>query len=141
MKPGLLDINVLLALAWPTHQHHQDAHAWFHRESKHGWASCALTQLGFVRLSSNPAYTPDAVSPQDAVSLLERLTSHAKHRFWTDLPPIDVRAIRHAGGHRQVMDAYLVQIARHYKARVITLDRRLAAHAVAGDDVSTIGSG
>ena len=39
MKRGLLDVNVLLALAWPTHQHHGAAHQWFRQESRHGWAT------------------------------------------------------------------------------------------------------
>ena len=36
MKAALLDTNVLLALAWPNHQHHAQAHAWF---AAHGWAA------------------------------------------------------------------------------------------------------
>lgn len=56
MTAILLDTNVLLALAWPNHQHHGTAQRWFKREAPRGWATCALTQLGFVRLSSNPAY-------------------------------------------------------------------------------------
>lgn len=63
MKAALLDINVLLALAWPNHQNHAAAHGWFARESRHGWATCAFTQLGFVRPSSNPAYPSGAVPP------------------------------------------------------------------------------
>ncbi|MFN0130032.1 MAG: hypothetical protein ACKV19_25485 [Verrucomicrobiales bacterium] len=45
MKPALLDTNVLLALAWPNHQHHAQAHTWFSANAKKGWATCALTQL------------------------------------------------------------------------------------------------
>lgn len=129
MKPGLLDANVLLALAWPTHQHHAAAHLWFRRESRHGWATCALTQLAFVRLSSNPSYSEDAVSPQDAATLLLQLTAHATHRYWKDLPAVDAGILRHATGHQQVMDAYLVGLARHHKGRVVTFDTRLKSHA------------
>lgn len=129
MKPGLLDANVLLALAWPTHQHHAAAHLWFRRESRHGWATCALTQLAFVRLSSNPSYSEDAVSPQDAATLLLQLTAHATHRYWKDLPAVDAGILRHATGHQQVMDAYLAGLARHHKGRVVTFDTRLKSHA------------
>ncbi|MCC6764048.1 MAG: hypothetical protein IT293_05225 [Deltaproteobacteria bacterium] len=52
MKAALLDTNVLLALAWPNHQHHSAAHGWFAARAKKGWATCAFTQLGFIRLSS-----------------------------------------------------------------------------------------
>ena len=69
MKPALLDVNVLLALAWPNHQHHAASHRWFRREAGNGWAICALTQLAFIRLSSNPAYTAEAVGPRCLIRL------------------------------------------------------------------------
>lgn len=138
MKPGLLDVNVLLALAWPTHQHHRAAHRWFRDESRHGWATCALTQLGFVRLSSNPSYSADAVSPQDGAALLVQLTAHAKHRFWAELPAIGMEMLRQATGHQQVMDAYLVGLARSHRGRVVTFDARLKSHADGDDLVTTI---
>jgi predicted nucleic acid-binding protein len=47
----LLDVTVLLALAWQTHVHHPAAHRWFGENSGAGWATCSLTQLGFVRLA------------------------------------------------------------------------------------------
>ena len=52
---SLLDVNVLLALAWPTHVHHLAAHRWFAENHDAGWATCPLTQLGFVRLAMQPA--------------------------------------------------------------------------------------
>jgi uncharacterized protein len=137
---SLLDVNVLLALAWPTHQHHQAAHQWFHDEARRGWATCALTQVGFVRLSSNPAYSVDAVAPQDAAILLARLTAHKRHRYWQELPALDVRAFAHATGHQQVMDAYLVWLARLHKGRVVTFDTRLTAHDGGGAVVTTIAA-
>jgi predicted nucleic acid-binding protein len=50
----LLDVNVLLAMAWPNHQFHL---AVVRRlESRpNRWATCAITQLGFIRLSANQA--------------------------------------------------------------------------------------
>lgn len=140
MSVGLLDVNVLLALAWPNHQHHQAAHRWFHEESSHGWATCALAAIAFVRLSSNPAYTADAVSPRDALVLLVRMTGHAQHRFWAELPPLDLDVVQRAIGHQQVMDAYLVGLARHHRGRLVTFDARAAAHARDDGEVALIGS-
>ena len=136
--PGLLDVNVLLALAWPTHQHHRAAHQWFRDESRHGWATCALTQLSFVRLSANPSYTVDAVSPQDAAALLLQLTAPATHQFWMDLQAVDAGVLKHATGHQQVMDAYLVGLVRHHRGRVVTFDTRLKSHADDDALVTTI---
>ena len=62
----LLDVNVLLAIAWPNHQFHASAIAAVSPQNR--WATCALTQLGFIRLSSNPAAIPTAKSPHEATS-------------------------------------------------------------------------
>jgi len=138
MTIPLLDTNVLLALAWPNHQHHGKAHDWFAAHAKRGWATCAFTQLAFVRLSSNPAYSRDAVSPQEAAALLQQWTRHQAHRFWNspaaDAPAIYVRAL----GHQQVNDAWLVEVARKNKGRLVTLDTHLSAHATKDDLVETI---
>ncbi len=140
MKVPLLDTNGLLALAWPNHQHHAKAHEWFATQAKRGWATCAFTQLGFVRLSSNPAYSREAVSPQEAAALLRQWTRHKAHHFWSspaaDMPAIYLRAL----GHQQVNDAWLVEVARKNKGRLITLDTHLSAHAVEDNLVETIVS-
>ena len=44
----LPDVNVLLALAWSNHPHHEAAHRWFVSESLEGWATCLLTQGGLI---------------------------------------------------------------------------------------------
>lgn len=138
MKPALLDTNVLLALAWPNHQHHRAAHEWFRAESRHGWASCSFTQVGFVRLSSNPAYTTSAVAPVQAASLLQELLSHPKHAFWASPGAHSPAIYRQALGHQQVNDAYLVEVAKRRRGRLVTLDTRLPVHADAEDLVSVI---
>jgi uncharacterized protein len=38
----LLDLNLLIALAWPSHVHHPQAHAWFADRAPSGWATCLL---------------------------------------------------------------------------------------------------
>lgn len=138
MKPALLDTNVLLALAWPNHQHHAQAHTWFAAHAKQGWATCAFTQLGFIRLSSNPAYTSNAVSPQEAAALLGQWTRLKTHRFWSspaaENPAIYARAI----GHQQVNDAWLVEVARCNAGCLVTLDTRLPVHALEAGLVEVI---
>ncbi len=130
MKAALLDTNVLLALAWPNHQHHLPAHGWFAAQAKKGWATCAFTQLGFIRLSSNPAYTANAVSPPEAATLLQQWTRLKGHHFWSSPvandPAIYVRAL----GHQQVNDAWLVEVARRNTGRLVTLDTRLPVHSL-----------
>ena len=129
MKVPLLDTNVLLALAWPNHQHHAQAHGWFAGRASKGWATCAFTQLGFIRLSANPAYTASAVSPQEAATLLRQWTRLKSHRFWTSPLADDPAIYAHALGHQQVNDAWLVAVARRNAGRLVTLDTRLTVHA------------
>jgi uncharacterized protein len=128
VKIALLDVNVLLALAWPNHQHHRAATAWFVDNSRAGWATCALTQLGFVRLSSNPAYTENAVSPVEAADLLQQWTSEKHHQFWASPPADDPKTYQNSFGHGQVNDAWLVEVARVNKGQLVTFDRRITAH-------------
>ena len=128
MKPALLDLNVLVALAWPSHVHHAAAHDWFVRERSGGWVTCPMTQSGLVRLSSNPKILPYAVSPMEAFGLLERLTRLPDHRFWPDDISLEDAAIFQRGsllGHRQITDAYLFSLAIHNDGRLVTFDRAI----------------
>jgi uncharacterized protein len=140
VKGALLDVNVLLALAWPNHQHHALAHQWFRKHARGGWATCAFTEVGFIRLSSNPAYTPAAVSPAEATDLLDRFAAHRGHVFWSS-PRARPRSIFEKSlGHQQVNDAYLVEVARANKGQLATLDTRLGVHADSPDRVILISS-
>jgi len=50
----LVDVDVFLALVWPRHESHAAAHAWFAKSGRRAWATNALTQLGVLRLLTNP---------------------------------------------------------------------------------------
>jgi toxin-antitoxin system PIN domain toxin len=126
----LLDVNVLIALLWPAHQHHMKAQHWFAHNAQQGWATCAMTQAAFVRIVSNPAFSSRAVSPRDALVVLSGSLDHPAHRFWTeDLSVADALSQfrRRLLGHQQVTDAYLLALAIHKKGRLATLDASLAS--------------
>jgi len=133
----LLDVNALLALAWPNHQFHGAVTHRLERRPAPGWATCALTQLGFVRLSSNPAVVGVPRSPGQALDLLTRLTSDSRHTYLEVLPPLSaaVGSFRSLMGHQQVTDAYLVAVAAANCATLLTLDRRLDLDAATRDRV------
>ena len=124
----LLDVNVLIALAWPLHVHHSIAHAWFEAVGQQSWSTCPLTQLAFVRISSNPKIISTAVSPRAAALALGEMVALEGHVFWAD----DLRVNDLASftcnalvGHRQVTDAYLIELAKRHKGKVATLDAGL----------------
>ena len=129
MRGYLLDTNLLIALLWPSHEHHALAVTWFTRHRGKGWATCPFTQAGFVRIVSNPAFSRDAVRPREAAGVLSANTAAKDHAFWADdLPVAD--AVAFAGmrlmGHQQVTDAYLLGLAIRRGGVLATLDRHLA---------------
>jgi toxin-antitoxin system PIN domain toxin len=126
MTAFLLDVNVLVALLWPTHEDHLRVQHWFGRNSRTGWATCPFTQAAFVRISANPAFSADAVKPLEAIKILSSNLLHPSHRFWKDeisfaeaTKPFHERL----AGHRQVTDAYLLGLAIHMKGKFATMDR------------------
>jgi hypothetical protein len=126
MTGFLLDVNVLIALMWPAHESHAQVGEWFSRRARQGWATCPFTQAAFVRLVSNPAFSRDAVTPQEAIALLSANLKHRYHRFWSDDISFGEAVELFQGrlmGHRQVSDAYLLGLAIHKKGELATLDR------------------
>jgi uncharacterized protein len=124
----LLDVNVLVALAWPNHVHHAAALAWFEEIGHKRFATCPVTQSGFVRISSNRRVIPLARTPRDACALLRHIVGLPGHVFWTD--EIDLTGTEHIawerlGSHAQVTDAHLLAIALHHGGGLATFDREL----------------
>ncbi len=111
---------------------------WFTRIASDAFATCPLTQTGFVRISSNPTLTSSAVRPPEALRLLDRITALKNHVFLPDdatLAETIVNPLRFIG-HRQVIDAYLIGLARRHDGVVATLDKGLIA--LAGDERNLI---
>lgn len=128
MTPSLLDTNVLIALLWPSHEDHETAVRWFAANRKKGWATCPVTEAGFVRIVSNPAFSRDAVSPREATDLLAANTSAPDHVFWAaDRPFAEATAFAAVRlvGHRQVTDAYLLGLAISKSGCLATMDRAM----------------
>jgi toxin-antitoxin system PIN domain toxin len=129
VKGYLLDTNVLVALLWPSHERHDLAVKWFARHRSKGWATCPLTEAGFVRIVSNAAFSRDAVTPREAAGVLAANTAAKDHSFWPAELPF-AEAIAFAGtrlvGHQQVTDAYLLGLALDRGGMLATLDDRIA---------------
>ena len=125
MAPFLLDSNVLIALAWPVHEFHDKVGRWFARHSRAGWATCPFTQAAFVRILSNPAFSTNALTPANALRVLESNLRLPSHHFWPDSISV-VDALKNIEGrftgHRQITDAYLVSLAVHHRGKLATLD-------------------
>jgi toxin-antitoxin system PIN domain toxin len=134
----LLDVNALVALAWDSHVHHEAVRRWFAANGPNGWATCPITESGFVRVSSNPKALPSAIGVEAARGVLAALRAVDGHRFLADdvsLCDPDVPALT---GHRQVTDAHLLTIARRHGVRLVTFDAGIDALA-RGRDVELLG--
>jgi uncharacterized protein len=113
----LLDVNVLLALAWTHHPDHHLAHQWAVGRS---FAVCPLSELGFLRLSNQPKAfnVPMEVARAALAKLIE---DGPMDRIPDDLPGLESKATSHS----QITDHYLADLARKHNLRLATLDRRI----------------
>lgn len=126
----LLDVNALIALSWPSHEHHAAVYRWFARHAAHGWASCTLTQAGFVRITSQAAFGGQARDVAEVSEVLRRIVAHPTHR----LVPLDFafdevlrRCTGGVVGHRQITDAYLLTAAMRAGMKLLTFDSGIAS--------------
>jgi predicted nucleic acid-binding protein len=99
-----------------------------------------MTEVGFVRVSSNRSAIPGAVTPTEALTLLERICDLPGHEHLPD----DVSGVvgehlerERITSHLHVADAHLVALARRHGAKLATFDRGIAALA-GGSDVVLI---
>jgi toxin-antitoxin system PIN domain toxin len=125
VKTALLDLNILTALLWPAHEHHEAAHRWFSARTAGRWATCSLTQLSLVRLLSNPAFSRDALTPVEAAALLAENIAHPAHEFWAERIqiPAAIKPLETAlQGYRQLTDAYLLALAGRRNGVLATFD-------------------
>jgi toxin-antitoxin system PIN domain toxin len=133
---GLLDVNALVALAWDSHVHHAATRTWFAANAAAGWATCPLTESGFVRVSSNLVVLPSAIGVEDARRVLASLRSVGGHRFLVDDVSMTDGDVPPLVGHRQVTDAHLLTLARRNEVRLVTFDG--GVQALGGPDVELL---
>ncbi|WP_436701106.1 TA system VapC family ribonuclease toxin [Nocardioides sp. BYT-33-1] len=131
---ALLDVKVLLALFDTDHADHRRAWDWLRDNVEHGWASCPLTENGFVRIISQPRY-PHPIPPGQAIALLGEAAATDLHEFWPDdvsvLDPTRMTRDR-VHGPRQLTDLYLLSLAVAHEGRLVTFDDAVPLSAVPG---------
>ena len=120
MSGWLLDVNVLLGCGWKSHADHPVLLGWLLQVN--AWATCPLTESGFVRISMTTAYH---ASFDDARKSLATLRSLAGHRFVAD--DVDGAALPTLVSYKDTTDAHLVTLANRYGLKLATLDAGLIA--------------
>lgn len=141
-KPAraLLDVNVLIALLDADHIHHRRASQWLAEHIAAGWASCAITQNGCVRIMSQPGY-PNPLPTAQVAARLSEAASTRHHLFVpADASLLDAELFDTGQllGHRQVTDAWLLGLAVAHGLRLVSFDGGLPLRAVRGATASHI---
>ena len=129
---ALFDVNMLVALSDPEHIHHSRAFEWWSDHQDEGWASCPLTQNGFVRVISGSSYGR-ARSFADAMAQLGGQVALPSHAFWPDDVSLADAAVfdhRRLLGPNQITDVYLLALAVKNGGRLVTLDQGITLRAV-----------
>lgn len=129
---SLLDVSILLALFDSLHVQNSLAMEWWRGNGSQGWASCPLTQNGFLRIVSQASYT-NVLPVGTAIALLAAQIADSDHEFWpddisvTDIECFDPDRIL---GPKQITDIYLLALAVKNGGRLVTLDRSISITAV-----------
>lgn len=137
IRRSLLDVNVLIALLEPGHGSFQKAQEWFKSLDRDDWGVCPLTEIGFVRITTNPSFYPGPRTRDQAASILAELANRPGYRYW----PLEESWVRltapfarRISGHQQVTDAYLLGLAIKEDGVLVTFDRGI--RYMAGPDFS-----
>ena len=127
----LLDVNVLLALAHASHALHDRAEAWV-RTLRPGdrLATCAITELGFVRVAPQARLSPDVAGAREILARLARSKRPAFVRLPDDLGADALPAWVKTPA--QTTDGHLLALAGAHAARLATFDEGIPGAALIG---------
>ena len=118
----LLDINALIALAHACHVRHAQASAWYRSVpgADTTLCTCAITELGFVRVSVQAGLQLDVASAKKALAALKS-TSAVPFELLGDSLGTD-RLPAFAKTPAKLTDGHLLELAREHHAQLATLD-------------------
>lgn len=118
----LLDINTLIALGHTAHVHHARAIAWYRTLPGTGTTlcTCAITELGFLRVAVQAGLQTDVAAARKALAALKN-SSAIPFELLTDALGAD-RMPAFAKTSAKLTDGHLLELARSHQARLSTLD-------------------
>ncbi|EIQ00595.1 hypothetical protein OpiT1DRAFT_05143 [Opitutaceae bacterium TAV1] len=120
----LIDNDVVFAAVYGKHSGHPAARAWLDAAKSSGWGIAVETYLATVRMLMNPVIMGsgvcDAARAIDAIET-ELSGKHPGRIVYASEKP-NRAMLAKAQGHKQVMDIWLVQIARQEGCKLATND-------------------
>jgi len=121
--------------------HHEVAHDWFADAGRPGWATSSVTESGFIRVLSNPAYRGTVARAADLAGRLRRFCDSGGHVFWADEVSLlngSLFDLSRIAGHRHLTDVYLLGLAHTRGGRLATFDRTIPLRAVKGATAASL---
>jgi predicted nucleic acid-binding protein len=118
----LLDVNMLVALGHMLHVHHVRAQLWQSRLSPatDRLGTCAITELGFVRVSVQAGLQPDVARARLTLAKM-KATCPVIMELWADQLGVD-RLPHYVQKPAELTDGHLLELAASHHARLATLD-------------------
>jgi predicted nucleic acid-binding protein len=128
----LLDVNALVALGFLEHEFHERVALWvlsFGKGNRYTILTCAITELGFVRvLSQAPQY---GLTVAQSRTLLVKLKRQGAVPFEFIADDHDIsRLPAWVKTGRQTTDGHLAELARAHDSTLATLDERIPSEFV-----------
>ena len=120
MTTYLLDANAVISLLVSEHEHHARVAAWANHAGQ--LAICPVVEGAFTRF-----LVRTGESAATAQAALRALIADDRVTFWPDSASYADADLGDVIGHRQVTDAYLVQLAAGQEGVLATFDHSLAA--------------
>lgn len=111
----LLDVNALIALKHSRSPHHQICRLWVSKHGIDSLATCALTELGFLRISMAVFGVSPTEAQKDLADLRSKIKSFVEKAPSPTLPAWSTSAAK-------TTDAYLLQIAKSAGLELATFD-------------------
>ncbi|MEO5958943.1 MAG: TA system VapC family ribonuclease toxin [Opitutaceae bacterium] len=123
----LLDVNALLALVHQSHPHHQRVRLWLaglQKTARQTLATCAITELGFLRVSVQAGLLPDVFAARSALAAF-KASKGSDFVFLPDGLGAD-RLPAYVSKPAQITDGHLLQLAGVNRVQFVTLDSGIA---------------
>ncbi|HEX4412694.1 MAG TPA: TA system VapC family ribonuclease toxin [Lacipirellulaceae bacterium] len=129
----LPEVNVWLALTFDSHVHHPGAKHWFNALSTDVCLFCRLTQIGFLRLTTNSSvFGKDALTLDVAWQKYNLLLCDARVSYVDEPTGLKTFWRAHAQGRsfspKVWTDAYLAAFAQAANLEVVSFDRGMAQY-------------
>lgn len=129
----LPDINFWLALAFQSHQHHSVANEWMMSAARQSCFFCRITEMGFLRLATNPKVLPnDVLTMSEAWQVYDKMISDERVVYVEEPANIeaDWRSLTETNTFSSKVwtDAYLAAFAQTVDFKVISFDKGFARY-------------